>query len=359
MTVFDDSLKGKLAFSGVIVGSALLFSLLVFVVAAIIGSPKEFDVNGRHVVITGGSMGIGKEVAKEYIRRGAHVTIVARNKKVLEEAKKELEASRPNITVTIISCDLSGESDHVASTLKEGMGGRTVDVIVNCAGTSWAEEFITCPTSQFKRLFDINVMSAVNVTKALLPDLISKKSGRIVFVASQVAQVSIHGYSAYGASKWALRGLAQSLQQEVKPYGIYVSVAYPPDTDTPGYAEEMKSKPRITAKLSETGSVFPPLQVAKDIIDGSNRGYHSVSTGFDGWMLSNLTAGFGPCNHLWEVYQQVLFASLFRLISAFIAFDWDSIISKEVKSTSSSSSSSSSGAGSSSTTSPLNDASRK
>lgn len=47
-------------------------------------------------------------------------------------------------------------------------------------------------------------------------------------------QVAIHGYTAYGASKWALRGLAEALQMEVKPFGIYVSVSYPPDTDTPG-----------------------------------------------------------------------------------------------------------------------------
>jgi len=49
-----------------------------------------------------------------------------------------------------------------------------------------------------------------------------------------LTQVAIHGYSAYGASKWALRGLAEALQMEVKPFGIYVSVSYPPDTDTPG-----------------------------------------------------------------------------------------------------------------------------
>ena len=49
-----------------------------------------------------------------------------------------------------------------------------------------------------------------------------------------LAQVAIHGYTAYGASKWALRGLAEALQMEVKPFGIYVSVSYPPDTDTPG-----------------------------------------------------------------------------------------------------------------------------
>ncbi|RYH21495.1 SDR family NAD(P)-dependent oxidoreductase [archaeon] len=58
--------------------------------------------------------------------------------------------------------------------------------------------------------------------------------GHIVFVSSQVAQAAIHGYTAYAASKWALRGLAEALQMELKPYNVSVSVAYPPDTRTPG-----------------------------------------------------------------------------------------------------------------------------
>lgn len=66
-------------------------------------------------------------------------------------------------------------------------------------------------------------------------------------------QAAIHGYTAYAASKWALRGLAEALQMECKPFNIYISVSYPPDTDTPGYKEEMTTKPDLTKTISESG----------------------------------------------------------------------------------------------------------
>jgi 3-dehydrosphinganine reductase len=79
------------------------------------------------------------------------------------------------------------------------------------------------------------------------------------------------------ASKWAVRGLAEALQMELKPYGIYVSVAYPPDTDTPGYEVEMESKPSLTKRLSESGSVFLPHEVAADMVNKSTIGQSYLS----------------------------------------------------------------------------------
>jgi 3-dehydrosphinganine reductase len=148
--------------------------------------------------------------------------------------------------------------------------------------------------------------------------------GRIVFVSSQVAQVAIHGYTAYAASKWALRGLAEALQMEVKPHGILVSVCYPPDTDTPGYEAEMLTKPDITKSLSESGDVFTSEQVADDILEFSAKGYYGISTGFDGWLLKQLHPGMSPCNNLWEVWQGILFSGIARFISLFYIADWDS-----------------------------------
>ena len=150
-----------------------------------------------------------------------------------------------------------------------------------------------------------------------------RKDGRVIFVASQVAQCAIHGYSAYAASKWALRGLAEALQMELKPYNVLVSIAYPPDTDTPGYEEEMKSKPYLTKKLSESGSVFKAEEVAKDIVIYSNKGYFGIATGLDGWLLKQLHPGMSPVNVLWEVLQQIVFAPVARAISIFYVKVWD------------------------------------
>ena len=111
---------------------------------------------------------------------------------------------------------------------------------------------------------------------------------------------------------------------ELKPYNITVSVCYPPDTDTPGYDEEMKTKPLLTKKLSESGSLFKPADVAKDIVTYSNRGYFGISTGLDGWLLKQLHPGMSPVNCIWETVQPILFSPLARIISIFYVKMWDS-----------------------------------
>ena len=151
----------------------------------------------------------------------------------------------------------------------------------------------------------------------------NKSSTRIVFVSSQVAQAALHGYTAYAASKWALRGLAEALQMEVKPHGILVSVAYPPDTDTPGYEVEMATKPDLTKKLSETGSLFTSQDVANDIVKYSGQGYFGISTGLDGWMLKQAHPGLSPVNNLWETLQLVLLSPIAKIIGIFVVLTWD------------------------------------
>jgi hypothetical protein len=150
-------------------------------------------------------------------------------------------------------------------------------------------------------------------------------------VVTQVAQAALYGYSAYAASKWALRGLAESLQMEVKPYGIYVSVVYPPDTDTPGYEVEMETKPAITKKLSESGSVFKPDEVARDLVTYSGMGYFGISTGLDGWFLTQVHPGMSPVNNIWETITPLFMAPLCRVISLCYVITWDQMCAAEVK----------------------------
>ena len=90
----------------------------------------------------------------------------------------------------------------------------------------------------------------------------------------------------------------------------------------------MLTKPDITKKLSESGSVFSPLVVAQDIVRFSGQGYFGISTGLDGWLLKQLHPGMSPVNNVWEVMQGILFAPLCRLISIFYVIAWDMECSK-------------------------------
>ena len=76
--------------------------------------------------------------------------------------------------------------------------------------------------------------------------MIERERGNIVFVSSQAGQCAVYGYTAYAATKFALRGLAECLQMEVKPYNILISISFPPDTDTPQLKEELETRVHVT-----------------------------------------------------------------------------------------------------------------
>lgn len=134
------------------------------------------------------------------------------------------------------------------------------------------------------------------------------------------------GFSAYSPTKFAIVGLAQVLRMELKAHDIYVCVAYPPDTDTPGFVEENKSKPEECRLISETAGLFTAEQVAKDIVRGLQHGQFSIYSGVDGWMLAHLTAGMGPVSSLLDAAMQVGLMSLFRFISLFYLMSFDDIV---------------------------------
>ena len=99
------------------------------------------------------------------------------------------------------------------------------------------------------------------------------------------------------------------------------------DTRTPGYEEEMKSKPELTKTISESGQVFEAPQVARDILTGSTRGYFNISTGLDGWLLRNLQPGMSPISNSLEVLQQILCCPIRIIAVVYVAY-WNYVCRK-------------------------------
>lgn len=173
---------------------------------------------------------------------------------------------------------------------------------------------------------EVNYLGSVYPTRAVITTMKERRMGRVVFVSSQAGQIGLFGYTAYSASKFALRGLAEALQMEVKPYNIYVTVTYPPDTDTPCLTEENKTKPLETKLISETSGVCQPEQVAKVIVKDAVQGNFNSSVGPDGYMLSALTCGMSPVTSITEGLQQIVTMGLFRTIALFYLGSFDSIV---------------------------------
>jgi 3-dehydrosphinganine reductase len=233
---------------------------------------QKYSLRGRHVLITGGSSGIGKSLAFESVKRGASVTLVARNEEKLKAAKEEVEAVtvvKNKQKVQYVSVDIGGDYTHVADAVKKATDAfGPVDVLINCAGITHCGTLEETPSEVYQKLYQTNVLGSVNVTKATLPMMKKQKQGRIVFVSSQAGQCAIYGYTAYAGTKFALRGIAECLQMEVKPYNILVSMSFPPDTDTPQLKEELDTRSAIANEIAASSGVFKPEQIAKEILDG-------------------------------------------------------------------------------------------
>ncbi|BFZ12516.1 hypothetical protein BsWGS_15554 [Bradybaena similaris] len=308
----------------------IVFIITLYLLSPLI-SPPTLKLQGAHVLVTGGSSGIGKALAIQAAKQGARVTLVARNKDKLKEAKREITAcvASPDKSqqVQVISVDLSSDYHAVEKALhhaEETLGA--VDFLINCAGTSVAGRFEDLPVSEFKRMIEMNYLSAVYATRAIISAMKARGRGRIVFVSSQAGQIGLFGFTAYSASKFALRGIAEALQMEVKPYNICLTLAFPPDTDTPGYQEEQKNKPLETKLISETSGLFTADNVANIILSDAMVGKFFSSVGLDGMMLSNLTCGFSPVTSLMEATQQVATMGFFKVISLFYLAHFERIV---------------------------------
>ena len=262
-------------------GAVLVFGSALLAVAAVrAGAPGlercDYNLKGKHVVITGGSSGIGLAVAVRAAQLGArHLTLVARRVPELERAAATVRAAAPGCVVAIQSADVtSTEAMESALNASRKEAGGEVHVLVCASGAARTGYFLDCSVADLEQQVSLNYMGHARAVRLALPGMVAAGEGRIVLVSSALAVTAFCGYAAYTPSKWALRGLADSLRNELYGTGVKVSVSYPPDTDTPGYAEEEKSKPR-EAKWIAPPSLNAPADVAKGILDGVLRGdYH-------------------------------------------------------------------------------------
>ncbi|KAL5021457.1 hypothetical protein ScPMuIL_000612 [Solemya velum] len=308
-----------------------IFLIVLYLMSPLLG-PKALSLHRAHVLVTGGSSGIGKAVAIEAAKQGANISIIARNKTKLMQAKQEIESFLKNSEkqkVEMYSVDLSGDYSEVEKTIKQAeLNLGPVKLLINCAGNAIANYFENLPVSEFRRMMEMNYFSTVNVTKAVITSMIEQQFGRIVFVSSVAGQVGVFGFTAYSAAKFALRGFAEALQMEMKVNNIYITLAFPPDTDTPGLAAEQIGKPRETKLISESAGLFQPDEVARVIIEDTKKGKFLCSMGLDGYIVAMLTAGMSPVISIMDALQQVITMGLFRAISLVYLRFYDGVVTQ-------------------------------
>ncbi|KAI3426470.1 hypothetical protein D9Q98_008837 [Chlorella vulgaris] len=253
---------------------------------------------GTHVLITGGSKGLGLALALQCVERGCSVTIIARKQADLDAALQQLttaaqaaaaKAAQRSLAAAAIASPSKVQALSADTTDHEQLSkvfaeaeqeAGPMDVLVCNAGLSLPGLFVEQDVSAFEQQMRVNFLGSVHSAKAALPGMLQRGSGRIVFVTSSLAILGFAGYSSYAASKWALRGMADCLRNELLGTGVEISVAYPPDTDTPGYAQENTCKPELCVAVNDAmgSSLFSADKVARLLLRGIEQGkYHLPS----------------------------------------------------------------------------------
>mmetsp|Transcript_11380 Transcript_11380/g.32779 ORF Transcript_11380/g.32779 Transcript_11380/m.32779 type:complete len:380 (-) Transcript_11380:346-1485(-) len=298
-----------------------------------------------HVVITGGSSGIGLSIAKECVERGARVvTLLARNPTKLERARQELEAhaktsGKASTHVRVVAVDVSDQPGIVkaAEDICTSDEHPVPTALLNIAGTSSSAAFVDTHYTEFQRLVEINYLGSAYATRAFLPYILKDSEGihprAVAFTSSQAGQLGIYGYTAYSASKFALRGMAEALHMELSPRNVSVQMIFPPDTDTPGFESENLNKPEVTRVISETSGLFSSETMARATVDAvvRKRPAFGVYVGLDGFMLNTLTGGMSPAVNLSDTLYQVFLGGLFRFVSLFYLWDFRNTVRRVEK----------------------------
>jgi 3-dehydrosphinganine reductase len=233
----------------------------------------------KNIIITGGSSGIGFALAKECIDFGAKVWILGRDENKLQQAKLNINSDSLNIIAADVTKldQLQIAFDHFEK------NNLIVDYLINSAGVTHPGEFEKLDINIFQWMMDINYFGTVYMIKTFLP--LMKTGSTIVNISSMAAIMGVYGYTAYGASKYAVRGFSDTLRSELKIKGINVSIVYPPDTETPQLDYDNQYKPAITKELSSNAGLLTADKVAHSIIIGIKRKQYMIFPGLEGNIL--------------------------------------------------------------------------
>jgi 3-dehydrosphinganine reductase len=284
----------------------------------------------RHVLVTGGSKGIGLAIAVQFLRNpGANtdkISLLARNEKDLIKAKKQLLDEFPHARVEIVVADTTEAKlkDRIAEA-QEALG--PIDVLVCNAGLSIPKLIMESTVEDYERQINVNYLGAVRSVHAVLPGMVARRSGHIILVSSVMGVLGFAGYSSYAPSKWAIRGFADCLRNELRGTGVGVSVAYPPDTQTPGYAMETEMKAELCVQVNEAlgSTLYGAERVAAGIVRGYVKGcFHIPPPDLGSTLLISTMTSLTRPGVFWMPIQMLL-APLLLLVRAFLTWKIDSV----------------------------------
>jgi short-subunit dehydrogenase len=223
------------------------------------------ELNGKHVVVTGGSRGIGENMAREFARRGAKVTIVARNVDALNRVAAEINGKA-------VVADLT--DDSVVDTLIENIerDHGPIDVLVNNAGLETSTAFAVEDDREIRTVSRVNFEVPLMLTRHVLPGMLARKIGHIVFVSSLAGTAGFPGMSVYGGTKAGILNFVNGLSRELKATNVNITVLSPGpvNTDMWDAIEDRTSSVQDVVKRFQKLQLIPtadPVKIARRTVN--------------------------------------------------------------------------------------------
>ena len=205
----------------------------------------ELHLKDKVTIITGPAKGMGRAVSLAFAREGARLVLAGRDMAAIEPVAAEARLLGANAIV--VSCDMTepAQTEALAAKALEAFG--RIDVLVNVAGgsgpigkTGWE-----ATADEFNEIVQLNMTGCFNTMHAVLPTMISQRSGKVVNVGGTFGMRGRAGRMAYSASKWGLRGITKSFALEAGPHNINVNCVAPGMVDGPRFRE------KVCANLAE------------------------------------------------------------------------------------------------------------
>ncbi len=221
-----------------------------------------FDLGGKTALITGASSGMGRAIAEALGLQGATVILSSNDQEACEVAAEHFR--NQGITAHAVYCDVSSKED-IDELIKQGIAleGK-IDVLMSCVGIAPAGSFLEIDAEQFERTLQINLQSALYLSKKVLPQMVERRDGVIVYLASIAAVRGNKHIGLYGISKAGLVQLARNLAVEYGPYNIRVNTISPGLIDTP-FSESLLAQQAFLQKrlqLTPLRRVGQPDEIA-------------------------------------------------------------------------------------------------